>query len=77
MGGKMKQDIDQCHGERIIQNGGRVKFYHHIYEHPKLKQYVGFPVIIESYGYHAIDVYLIERKLKGWGKGEFLCMIES
>ena len=74
----MKQDIDQRHGERIIQKDGRVKFYHHVYEHPKLNDWIGFPVIVTGYGYAAIDVYLIERKTKGrWGKGKFLCMIEG
>jgi len=74
----MKQDIDQHHGERMVQEGGRVKFYNHIYEHPKLKEFIGFPVIVKGYGYLAIDVYLIERKTKSrWGKGIFLCMIED
>jgi hypothetical protein len=68
------KDIDQSHGERIIRKNG-IKFYGHIYDHPALKEWVGFPVIIKGYGYSAIDVFLIERKRKGWGKGKHLCMI--
>lgn len=73
----MKQDIDNRHGERLIKKGGCITFYGVKYTHPKLEKWVGFPVIVKGYGYAAIDVYLIERKNKKWGKGEFLCMIES
>lgn len=74
----MKQDIDQRYGERIVRDKGCVKFYRHIYKHPKLKKFIGFPVIVKGYGYGAIDVYLIERRTKKrWGKGKFVCMIES
>ncbi len=76
-----KQDIDQRRGERIIKSGGRIRFDHQEYEHPKLKEFVGFPVIVKGYGYSAIDVFLIERKTrrgKGvWGMGQFLCMISE
>ncbi len=74
----MKQDIDQRHGERIIRPDGCIQFYHQIYKHPKLIEFVGYPVIVKGYGYDAIDVYLIERKTKNrWGKGKFLCMAEK
>ena len=73
----MKQDIDTRHGERIIRKDGCIKFYHTIYSHPAIKEWIGFPVIIKGYGYDAIDVYLIERKFNRWGKGKFLCMIEG
>jgi hypothetical protein len=70
------KDIDQAHGERIIRKTG-IKFYGHIYNHPDLEKWIGFPVIVKGYGYSAIDVFLIERTRKGWGKGNFLCMIEK
>jgi hypothetical protein len=73
-----KKDIDTSHGERIIMAEGRIKFFNKIYSHPKLKKFVGFPVIVKGYGYFAIDVYLIERKSKTkWGKGKFICMAEE
>lgn len=78
MGGK--QDIDTRRGERIVKsyNGiGCVRFCGQVYGHSNLSKWIGFPVIVCGYGYSAVDVYLIERKCKGWGKGKFLCMIEG
>jgi len=75
---QMKPDTDNRRGERIIRDGGSVKFNRKIYTHPSLKKWVGFPVIITGYGWGAVDIYLIERKIKQrWGKGKFLCMIEG
>ncbi len=73
----MKQDIDNRHGERIVRKDGSIKFYNEIYSHPILIDWVNYPVIVKGYGYDAIDVYLIERKLNKWGKGKFLCMISG
>ena len=73
-----KQDIDTRRGERMVRlrnDVGCVLFYGQAYSHPNLDEWVGFPVIVCGYGYSAVDVYLIERKCKGWGRGKFLCMI--
>jgi len=73
---KMK-DIDNSYGQRIISKNGCIKFFGDVYCHPKLKDFIGFPVIVKGYGYSAIDVFLIERKTsKNYGKGQFICMIE-
>ena len=74
----MKSDIDTRHGERMIRDDASILFYNHIYRHPMLNNFVGFPVLVRGYGYGAIDVFLIERKIKGrYGKGQHLCMIED
>lgn len=73
-----KRDIDNRSGERIIRQDGSIKFFHDTYTHPDLKPWAGFPVIVQGYGWCAIDVYLIERRSKKrWGKGKFLCMIDT
>ena len=75
---RLKQDIDNRRGERLIRDGGHVKFDHKIYTHPALKEWAGFPVIIAGHGWYAINIYLIERKIKQkWGKGKYLCTIED
>ena len=76
----MKSDIDNSRGERVIKihnNIGFVRFYGDDYSSSALTDWVGFPVIVCEYGYSAIDVFLIERKRKGWGRGKFLCTIEK
>jgi len=74
----MEQAIDTRRGERIIRKDSSILFYKETYSHPELKDLVGFPVIVEVYGYNAIDVYLVERRPGSkCGKGKFLCMIEK
>ncbi len=74
----MKQDIDNRSGERVVREGGQIKFYGEVYKNRKLEGFIGFPVIVKGYGYTAVDVFLVERKNKNkWGRGQFLCLIEK